>query len=178
MSVWPYNTAQWQRVRRLKLEQNRLCEICLKQNRIEIATAVDHVISIASGGDAFPPLDKLMSCCASCHNRKTRVTEQLGKQLTVKACRSTHRMHGQVKTVYITSVVVHTCSRGIPPLITGTFRFTERPEVEIIIGYYGKPPDYRLARDVKMSQEPPKKCRASGPLLIADQRVRSVVTNS
>jgi 5-methylcytosine-specific restriction enzyme A len=86
MSEWPYNTAQWQKVRRLKFQQNRLCEMCLKQGRIEIAVAVDHIISIASGGDAFPPLDMLMSLCASCHNRKTRVVEQQGKELTVKGC--------------------------------------------------------------------------------------------
>jgi Bifunctional DNA primase/polymerase, N-terminal/HNH endonuclease len=50
------------------------------------AVAVDHIIAIASGGDAFPPLDRLMSLCASCHNRKTRVVEQLGEELTMKGC--------------------------------------------------------------------------------------------
>jgi 5-methylcytosine-specific restriction enzyme A len=86
MSVWPYNLAAWQRLRDVKLRTNRLCEMCLEQGRLEIATAVDHKIAIASGGDAFPPLDMLMSCCASCHNRKTRVVEQLGQELTIKGC--------------------------------------------------------------------------------------------
>jgi hypothetical protein len=31
-------------------------------------------------------LDGLRSQCASCHNRKTRIVEQLGEELTVKGC--------------------------------------------------------------------------------------------
>ena len=79
MSDWPYDTARWQQVRCLKLAQNTLCEMCLKQSRLSVAVAVDHIIAISAGGDAFPPLDGLMSCCESCHNRKTRVVEQQGK---------------------------------------------------------------------------------------------------
>jgi 5-methylcytosine-specific restriction endonuclease McrA len=44
--------------------------------RIEIAEAVDHVKSIASGGPAFPPLDDLMSLCSSCHNSKTNAKDR------------------------------------------------------------------------------------------------------
>jgi GR25 family glycosyltransferase involved in LPS biosynthesis len=40
----------------------------------------------APGGEAYPPLDRLRSQCTSCHNRKTRVVEQLGEELTVKGC--------------------------------------------------------------------------------------------
>jgi 5-methylcytosine-specific restriction protein A len=68
------------------LQTNPLCEQCLKQGRLTIAVAVDHLVAISKGGDAYPGLDGLMSCCASCHNRKTRVTEQLGQELTVKGC--------------------------------------------------------------------------------------------
>jgi HNH endonuclease len=58
--------------------------MCLKQSRLSVAVAVDHIIAISAGGNAFPPLDGLMSCCESCHNRKTRVVEQQGKELTIK----------------------------------------------------------------------------------------------
>ena len=86
MSTWPYNTAQWHRVRRLKLEENTLCEECLKLGRLEPAVAVDHIVAVKAGGDPFPTLDGLRSLCVSCHNRKTRIVEQQGKELTVKGC--------------------------------------------------------------------------------------------
>ena len=86
MSQWPYNTAQWQQVRRLKLEQNTLCEICIKRGKLEPAVAVDHVVAISAGGDPFPGLDQLMSLCTSCHNRKTRIVEQQGKEFIAKGC--------------------------------------------------------------------------------------------
>jgi 5-methylcytosine-specific restriction enzyme A len=87
MAVWPYNTQRWQRLRKMKLQVNPLCEQCLKQKRIVPAVAVDHIIAVlAPGGQAFPPLDWLVSCCTSCHNRKTRLVEQLGVELTIKGC--------------------------------------------------------------------------------------------
>ena len=90
MSSWSYNTQRWQRLRALKLQENPLCETCLKQQRIEPATAVDHVIAVkAPGGEAYPPLDGLRSLCASCHNHKTRF-EQLGAEPPVRGC----DMHG------------------------------------------------------------------------------------
>lgn len=86
MAQWPYSTAQWQKLRRLKLQQNTLCEVCIEQGRLEVAIAVDHIKAINDGGDPFPPLDQLRSLCVRCHNRKTRIVEQQGKQLTVKGC--------------------------------------------------------------------------------------------
>ena len=87
MSEWPYSTQRWQRLRKLKLQQNPLCEICL-QVRAEVmpAVAVDHRTPISERGrrersaaEAFPHLDQLASLCASCHNAKTRA-EQLGEK--------------------------------------------------------------------------------------------------
>jgi 5-methylcytosine-specific restriction enzyme A len=86
MSVWPYTTANWQRLRRLKLQANPLCEACLRLKRLVPAVAVDHIIAINDGGDAFPALDGLMSMCVRCHNRKTRIVEQQRKQLIDKGC--------------------------------------------------------------------------------------------
>ena len=79
MAVWPYTTQRWQRLRKHKLQRNPLCEYCLNAGRIEAATVVDHIVPIARGGDAYPPLDHLMSCCVSHHNEKTR-GEQQGKE--------------------------------------------------------------------------------------------------
>ena len=66
---------------------NPLCETCLKQQRIEPAITVDHIVAVkAPGGEAYPPLERHALQCASCHNRKTRIVEQLGEELTVKGC--------------------------------------------------------------------------------------------
>ena len=86
MAVWPYTTQRWQRLRRMKLQTNPLCETCLKQQRIVPATVVDHVLAVKAGGAPYPALDELRSQCASCHNRKTNIVEQQRKELTVKGC--------------------------------------------------------------------------------------------
>jgi 5-methylcytosine-specific restriction enzyme A len=85
MAVWPYTTQRWQRIRRLKLATNPLCEICLKQGRIEPAVAVDHIVPIKSGGPPYPDLDALQSLCTSCHNHKTNC-EREGKAVFAKGC--------------------------------------------------------------------------------------------
>jgi 5-methylcytosine-specific restriction endonuclease McrA len=79
MSKWPYCTAQWQRLRAAALSAQPLCEHCLRLEIIEPATVVDHVKSIASGGDPFPPLDGLASLCVSCHNHKTNAIDATGR---------------------------------------------------------------------------------------------------
>jgi 5-methylcytosine-specific restriction protein A len=87
MAKWPYNTQRWQRLRRMKLRVNPLCEPCLKLGRIEPAAAVDHIVAVkAPGGEAYPALDKLMSMCLRCHNRKSRIVEQLDQELSVRGC--------------------------------------------------------------------------------------------
>ena len=88
MSKWPYNTQRWQRYRRAKLRQNPLCEYCLNEGRLTVAVAVDHIVPINKGGNPYPPLEHVLSCCASCHNAKTRA-EQLGREpapRVVKGC--------------------------------------------------------------------------------------------
>ena len=85
MSIWPYSTQRWQRMRRMKLRRNPLCEACIKVGRIEPATAVDHRVPISAGGDPYPGLDELASLCARCHNLKTR-GEQVGENYLTKGC--------------------------------------------------------------------------------------------
>jgi 5-methylcytosine-specific restriction protein A len=78
-----YNSQTWQRLRRVKLQDNALCEACLVLGRLVPATVVDHRTPISSGGDAFPTVDGLMSMCEACHNRKTR-GEQHGDAFIMK----------------------------------------------------------------------------------------------
>ncbi len=75
MADYPYNTAAWQALRRRKLADRVLCEVCMKRGRLVPATTVDHIKSVDSGGPAFPELDGLMSMCDSCHSVKTNAVD-------------------------------------------------------------------------------------------------------
>lgn len=76
MASWPYNTATWQALRKAKLQAAPLCQSCARVGRVTVANTVDHVVSIASGGPAYPTLDGLASMCAPCHNTKTNAADR------------------------------------------------------------------------------------------------------
>ena len=71
MADWPYNTAQWQRLRRAKLNAEPLCQPCDNAGLLTVANTVDHVVPINAGGDPFPALAGLTSMCGPCHGAKT-----------------------------------------------------------------------------------------------------------
>ena len=92
MSVWPYTTRRWERVRKQKMMRDPLCEACLTVGEITPAEVVDHRKPITKEGrekrsaaEAFPPLDALASLCASHHNAKTWA-EQRGEDYWRKGC--------------------------------------------------------------------------------------------
>ena len=58
--------AQWARVRMSKLKRQPLCELCLKQKKIQIAEEVHHVNPIRQGGDRLAD-DNIQSLCRKCH---------------------------------------------------------------------------------------------------------------
>jgi 5-methylcytosine-specific restriction protein A len=60
-----YDSA-WREVRRRKLSEEPLCEICLRAGHIIPATEVHHIVPIADGGDVYAR-ENLMSVCHSCH---------------------------------------------------------------------------------------------------------------
>ena len=85
-----YDSIVWKRLRRMKLNLNPVCELCLKANRFVTASHVDHIESIESGGEPLS-MDNLMSLCHPCHSRKTVLRDGgLGKeasdQLLIKGC--------------------------------------------------------------------------------------------
>lgn len=87
MADWPYSTAKWQRLRKAKLSESPLCETCERRGRKVIAGHVDHVVSIASGGHAFPSMDGLRSLCPPCHSIKTNALDRSGgKGIAIKGC--------------------------------------------------------------------------------------------
>ena len=92
MSVWPYSTRRWQRLRLQKLQMHPLCEACLQVGQVEPANVVDHRTPISKRGrkecsaaEAFPALDRLASLCESHHNAKTNA-EQHGEDYMRKGC--------------------------------------------------------------------------------------------
>lgn len=76
MAEWPYSTPEWKALRLRKLAERPLCEGCERVGRVTLANTVDHVVSVASGGPAFPTLDGLASLCARCHNTKTNAADR------------------------------------------------------------------------------------------------------
>ncbi|MFC3725455.1 HNH endonuclease [Neoaquamicrobium sediminum] len=76
MASWPYNTENWQRLRKRKLSLDPFCYPCSLRGRHVVASTVDHVKAIADGGPAFPALSGLMSMCARCHNEKTNALDR------------------------------------------------------------------------------------------------------
>jgi len=92
VSIWPYTTRRWERVRQQKMMRDPLCEACLTVGEIVPAEVVDHRRPITKEGrakrsaaEAFPPLDALASLCASHHNAKTWA-EQRGEDYWRKGC--------------------------------------------------------------------------------------------
>lgn len=84
MAVWPYSTAKWQRLRRLKLARDPLCEYC--RPSVTAANEVDHRHAISDGGDPWAWAN-LASTCHQCHSRKTRNVDMLGRtHVPIKGC--------------------------------------------------------------------------------------------
>lgn len=67
-----YKSVAWQRAReQVMMRDHRLCQECLKTQRITLATEVDHVIPIKVRWDLRLHLDNLQALCHRCHMRKT-----------------------------------------------------------------------------------------------------------
>ncbi|QRQ99703.1 HNH endonuclease signature motif containing protein [Dyadobacter sandarakinus] len=59
-------------VRPAQLRRKPECQECERQDRLTLATQVDHIIPLEQGGAAFEP-DNLQSLCKRCHDAKTAV---------------------------------------------------------------------------------------------------------
>lgn len=84
MAVWPYSTAQWQRLRLSHLAIEPACRQCRAEGSLTLANTVDHVVAISAGGDPFPGHDGLQSLCASCHGWKTSAGLEAGAVRSTK----------------------------------------------------------------------------------------------
>ena len=66
-SYLEYHNGTWAKLRRLQLQRQPLCELCLRERRYTKATLVHHILPLKEGGTSAP--DNLMSLCGSCHSR-------------------------------------------------------------------------------------------------------------
>jgi len=63
----------WQKVRRMQLNAQQLCEDCREQGRLTIATEVHHIVALRNGGDNS--FENLRSLCKACHSKRTNAGE-------------------------------------------------------------------------------------------------------
>lgn len=59
----------WQRIRRMKLSANPLCEQCITEGITKQAVEVHHIISIEDNPELRLVWDNLMSLCFKCHDK-------------------------------------------------------------------------------------------------------------
>ena len=65
-----YQSTAWRKLRKVKLEQDPLCEECLKKGIHTPAKVADHIVPINQGGAALN-ITNLQSLCDRCHNVKS-----------------------------------------------------------------------------------------------------------
>ena len=65
-----YQSSPWRKLRKMKLDQDPMCEICQQQGKLTPAQMVDHIVPINKGGAPLD-LDNLQSLCNACHAIKS-----------------------------------------------------------------------------------------------------------
>ena len=87
----PYNTRQWQRMRKRQLEKEPLCRMCKDMGRTTVATVADHKIQWKTGKseaekmELFWDENQLTSLCAHCHSA-VKQSEEGGGRAYDTAC--------------------------------------------------------------------------------------------
>ena len=69
-----YQSTRWQRLRALKIADQPLCEMCLKEGRYKAAEDVHHIVSFVgkSRNEQYRlayDYDNLVTLCKQCHTR-------------------------------------------------------------------------------------------------------------
>ena len=67
-----YGNTVWRRLRRIKLNANPLCEICLSRGIVVQASQVDHIKPVKDYPELKLVYENLQSLCETCHSKKTR----------------------------------------------------------------------------------------------------------
>jgi 5-methylcytosine-specific restriction endonuclease McrA len=66
-----YNTREWRSLRLIILTEQIWCQECLKEERYEASTEVDHIIDIVDDPTLFFTKGNLQGLCKSHHSQKT-----------------------------------------------------------------------------------------------------------
>lgn len=67
---------KWQKARERFLSLNPLCAYCEKNNRVAVATVVDHIIPHKGNQDIFWDKNQWQSLCAPCHSSIKQIEEK------------------------------------------------------------------------------------------------------
>lgn len=62
-----YQSKEWKELRALKLANNPLCEMCIKNNKYTIATDVHHIKDVYNNYSYRLDYDNLLALCKPCH---------------------------------------------------------------------------------------------------------------
>jgi 5-methylcytosine-specific restriction protein A len=66
-----YQSAEWRKLRALKISQTPYCERCYKEGRMTPAEVVDHIVEISDDPSRRLDPSNLAALCIPCHNKKT-----------------------------------------------------------------------------------------------------------
>jgi 5-methylcytosine-specific restriction endonuclease McrA len=78
-----YNDRRWASLRRAQLEKQPLCERCLQDGAITVATIVHHVTAHKGNEPLFFDRDNLASSCKRCHDSTEQSIERRGYDRSV-----------------------------------------------------------------------------------------------
>lgn len=68
----------WRRLRAQILQRDgNLCQRCKREDRLQLAHEIDHVVNIAAGGTDDP--SNLEAICRDCHRKKTQEEARHGR---------------------------------------------------------------------------------------------------
>jgi 5-methylcytosine-specific restriction protein A len=62
-----YNTRRWKRLRRLKLQNNPICEKCWERGRVTPTEEIHHIVPFAQDMELAYDYDNLIALCIECH---------------------------------------------------------------------------------------------------------------
>lgn len=59
--------SRWDKIRRMKVRQDPLCEICKQEDRLTPVEIVHHIKKVTDRPDLLLDMDNLKSVCRACH---------------------------------------------------------------------------------------------------------------
>ena len=91
-----YQSTAWRNLRKVKLEQDPLCEECLKKGFQTPAQVADHIVASNQGCEMLD-IHNLQSLCHPCHNKKSGIEAHKREQPNPERLlnKTTQWAHGQ-----------------------------------------------------------------------------------